>query len=153
MPFFSRRSLNNARPEWVDENDPLFITICHKSRGVRHFDNPEAWSALIASANCLRQRGQWTPIVLLAMPDHLHGIVRIPRGITTVLGEFKRDFSYRVPTSWQKGSFDHRLRSYGHSLEKLDYILANPVRAGFVLEAERWPYVHWWDVRGYKRAI
>ncbi|PAZ03229.1 MAG: hypothetical protein CAK89_02580 [Opitutia bacterium AMD-G3] len=88
---------------------------------------------------------------MLAMPDHLHGIVRIPRGITSVLGEFKRDYSYRVTTLWQKGSFDHRLRTYGHYLEKRDYILANPVRAGFVLAGEQWPYVKWWDVQGFPR--
>ena len=151
MPSFARKSLNNCRPNWVDENDPLFVTICHKARGVRHFDNPEAWSALIASAERLRQNGKWTPILMLAMPDHLHGIVRIPRGITSVLGEFKRDYSYRVTTLWQKGSFDHRLRTYGHYLEKRDYILANPVRAGFVLAGEQWPYVKWWDVQGFPR--
>ena len=106
---------------------------------------------MVASAEHLRQSEKWTPILLLAMPDHVHGIVQIPQAITSVLGEFKRDYSYRRETSWQKGSFDHRLRSFAHYLEKRDYILANPTRAGLVSENSAWPYVQWWDVKGYER--
>ncbi len=153
MPFFSRDSLRNRRPDWVDENDPLFITLCHKRRGIRHFDNPEAWHALIAGAVHARNMGRWRPMLFLAMPDHLHVIAKISRhpDITRTLGEFKRDVSHRLPTQWQKGSFDHRIRSYEHYLEKRDYVLMNPVRAELVLKASEWPFSAWWDTPGYQR--
>ncbi len=92
-------------------------------------------------------------MLLLAMPDHLHVIAKISRNpdITCTLGELKRDYSHRLPTEWQKGGFDHRLRSYEHYLEKRDYILMNPVRAGFVQRPSDWPYSAWWDTKGYER--
>jgi REP element-mobilizing transposase RayT len=153
MPFYSRDSLRNRRPEWVDENDPLFITLCHKRRGIHHFDNPDAWRALLASAKHAKDTDRWHPMLVLAMPDHLHIIAKIRRNpdITRMLGELKRDYSHRLPTEWQKGGFDHRLRSYEHYLEKRDYVLLNPVRAGFILKPADWPYSAWWDTKGYDR--
>ena len=153
MPFYSRDSLRNRRPEWVDECDPIFITLCHKRRGMRHFDNPVAWQALLDASAHAKKAGRWRPMLMLAMPDHLHVIAKISRNpdITRVLGELKRDYSHRLPTEWQKGGFDHRLRSYEHYLEKRDYILMNPVRAGLVSKAADWPYSAWWDTKGYQR--
>ena len=153
MPFYSRDSLRNRRPEWVDENDPLFITLCHKRRGIHHFDNPDAWQALLDACIHAKNVGRWNPMLLLAMPDHLHVIAKISRNpdITHVLGELKRDYSHRLHTEWQKGGFDHRIRSYEHYLEKSDYILMNPIRAGFILKPSEWPYSAWWDTKGYDR--
>jgi REP element-mobilizing transposase RayT len=155
MPFYSRDSLQNQRPDWVDENDPLFITLCHKRRGLHHFDDAEAWQALMAGANHAKNVGRWRPMLFLAMPDHLHVIAKISHqsDITRTLGELKRDISHRLPTQWQKGSFDHRIRSYEHYLEKRDYILMNPVRAGFILKPSEWPYSAWWDTKGYDRPV
>ena len=153
MPFYDRDSLRNRRPDWVDENDPLFITLCHKRRGLHHFNNPKAWCALLASAKHAKYTGRWRPMLFLVMPDHLHVIAKIPRhaDITRTLGELKRDISHRLPTEWQKGSFDHRIRSYEHYLEKRDYVLMNPVRAGLVSKTSDWPYSAWWDTKGYQR--
>ena len=153
MPFYSRDSLRNRRPEWVDENDPLFITLCHKRRGIHHFENPDARRALLASAKHAKDTDRWHPMLVLAMPDHLHIIAKIRRNpyITRMLGELKRDYSHRLPTEWQKGGFDHRLRSYEQYLEKRDYVLLNPVRAGFILKPSEWPYSAWWDTKGYDR--
>ena len=153
MPFYSRDSLQNRRPDWVDENDPLLITLCHKRRGLHHFDNAEAWQALMAGANHAKNVGRWRPMLFLAMPDHLHVIAKISRqfDITRTLGELKRDISHRLPTQWQKGSFDHRIRSYEHYLEKRDYVLMNPVRAGLVSKTSEWPYAAWWKTKGYER--
>ncbi len=151
MPFYSRNSLHNQRPGWVNENNPLFITICHKQRGVRHFDNLDAWHALLAAADHAKKSGRWRPMLFLAMPDHLHIIAKISRNpdITSVLGELKRDISHRFKTEWQKGSFDHRLRSHEHYMEKRDYILMNPVRAGYVRNPGDWQYSNWWESSGY----
>jgi REP element-mobilizing transposase RayT len=155
MPFYSRDSLRNRRPEWVDENDPLFITLCHKRRCLHHFDDAEAWQALMAGANHAKNAGRWRPMLFLAMPDHLHIIAKISRhfDITRTLGELKRDISHRLPTQWQKGGFDHRLRSYEHYLEKRDYVLMNPVRAGLVPKVSEWPFSAWWDTKGYDRPV
>lgn len=41
---------------------------------------------------------------------------------------------------WQRGFFDHVLRSDESYREKWEYVLANPVRAGLVLQVGAWPY-------------
>jgi len=41
---------------------------------------------------------------------------------------------------WQRGFFDHVLRSDESYSEKWNYVRDNPVRAGLVTNAEDWPY-------------
>jgi putative transposase len=41
---------------------------------------------------------------------------------------------------WQRGFFDHVLRSDGSYHQKWEYVLANPVRARLVLQVGAWPY-------------
>ena len=42
---------------------------------------------------------------------------------------------------WQKGYFDHLLRSAESYSEKWDYVRNNPVRAGLVGSWENWPWL------------
>jgi len=42
---------------------------------------------------------------------------------------------------WQRSFFDHRLRHDESETEKFDYIYQNPIRAGLVQAADKWPYV------------
>jgi putative transposase len=52
---------------------------------------------------------------------------------------------------WQKGLWDTRIYSWDSYREKLNYVMANPVRAGLVEESDAWPYqgmihqVGWFD--------
>ena len=41
---------------------------------------------------------------------------------------------------WQKGFFDHVMRSGELYSEKWNYVRDNPVRAGLVAEADAWPF-------------
>ena len=41
---------------------------------------------------------------------------------------------------WQRGFFDHVLRSDESYEQKWDYVRANPARAGFVSAPDAWPY-------------
>jgi REP element-mobilizing transposase RayT len=146
MDYRIRQRLPHVRPSWVDERDTLFITLCHKRRGVTHFIRDPAWRALLHAAEHLRRKGRWTPLLMLAMPDHVHALVRIPMAnqISKVLGSFKRAVSYECKTDWQADGFDHRLRGQSQYLEKRAYILQNPVRAGLVSSSEDWPYQKSW---------
>ena len=95
----------------------------------------------------LEKQGCWTPLVALAMPDHLHAIMRIRQGldIGSLLWRFKRDISFSISTEWQKDGFDHRLRCYSEYLEKRDHVLMNPVRAGLCASPADWPFHKIWD--------
>jgi putative transposase len=79
----------------------------------------------------------------LVMPDHLHLIVAFPEGdmrIQAIVSKWKEWTAKSLRVYWQRGFFEHRLRKDESFRDKADYILANPIRAGFVKEAEDWPY-------------
>ena len=147
MDYRIRQALPHHRPSWASEADPIFITLCHKFRGTHHFDNSRSWSIVLEAMTRLEKQGCWTPLVALAMPDHLHGIMRIRQGmeIGHLLWRFKRDISFSVATEWQKDGFDHRLRCYSEYLEKRQYVLMNPVRGGLCEKPTDWPFHRIWD--------
>lgn len=147
MDYRLRQSLPHHRPSWGSEDDPIFITLCHKHRGAHHFDDTRCWGQILAAAHRLEGQGCWTPLVMMAMPDHLHAIMRIRRGIEIghLLWRFKRDVSFSIATEWQKDDFDHRLRCYSEYLEKRRDVLMNPVRAGLCGRTQDWPFHKVWD--------
>jgi len=46
-----------------------------------------------------------------------------------------------APSHWQKGFFDHVLRSQESAGEKWKYVRENPVRAGLVEYSSEWRYL------------
>jgi REP element-mobilizing transposase RayT len=87
-------------------------------------------------------------MLMLAMPDHVHLIVKIPRatGISMAIRRFKRAASYGSGIHWQAGAFDHRIRSDDSYREKWQYVMANPQRAGLTQHGKDWPFVMTWDL-------
>jgi putative transposase len=82
------------------------------------------------------------------MPNHLHLFVHLPnpndlpfwiKSLKNFLSKALREQSTEPP-HWQKGFFDHLLRSEESSVEKWEYARLNPVRAGLVGDACDWPY-------------
>ncbi|MFZ4482755.1 MAG: REP-associated tyrosine transposase [Chthoniobacterales bacterium] len=84
------------------------------------------------------------------MPDHLHlfvaldetqlGLAAWMKSLKNALSKTLRSFGTPSP-HWQKGFFDHVLRSGESYTQKWDYVRANPVRAGLVTNAADWPYI------------
>jgi len=82
------------------------------------------------------------------MPDHLHFFVCGPdnfelRRWIALLKQFLAKRIVRAPSAdpiWQRGFFDHILRSDESYAQKWNYVRENPVRAGLVSNADYWPY-------------
>jgi putative transposase len=83
------------------------------------------------------------------MPDHLHLLLE---GLTAAadfrnfMRLFKQRSSYRWKQLhgrelWQRSYFDHVLREEEETIAVARYILANPVRAGFVSSPEDYPFL------------
>ena len=141
-----RKWMRHDRPGWVDDEDPVFLTLCGQVRGLNQFAQEGPWELVVRAAERLRSRQRWSPLLLLAMPDHLHLIARIPSrvGIPALVRSFKHDVSYKRDIRWQQGVFDHRIRNDDSYRAKWMYVLHNPVRAGLVQVADEWPYVKIW---------
>lgn len=83
------------------------------------------------------------------MPDHLHLFASFAptapslsswvKSLKNTLSKHWRMIGQSAP-HWQKGFFDHVLRSSSSYAEKWEYVAANPVRAGLVQQADHWPY-------------
>jgi len=82
------------------------------------------------------------------MPDHIHLFVALDQEITLTgwMKSLKNALSkalrnLRIPAPhWQKGFFDHLLRSGDSYSQKWDYVRDNPVRAGLAGTWNEWPF-------------
>ena len=82
------------------------------------------------------------------LPDHIHLFVAGTDdfNLGKWVGTLKRFLGRAIATNksqdpiWQRGFFDHLLRSEESYAQKWDYVRENPVRAQLVEKVEDWPY-------------
>ncbi len=84
------------------------------------------------------------------MPDHFHLFIAIDdqklslshwvKSLKGTLSSVLRGEGNSLPY-WQKGFFDHVLRSSESYSEKWYYVRENPVRGKLVKQWQEWPYV------------
>jgi len=93
--------------------------------------------------------GAWLGSYVL-MPDHLHAFAVIDdrrRNLSSWMKSLKNALSKTlrikgIPSPhWQKGFFDHILRSEESYGEKWSYVRENPVRAGLVKNWHDWLFL------------
>jgi REP element-mobilizing transposase RayT len=139
-----RRHLGHAIPEWVDKTDAWFVTICCKQRGVNSLANDEVAACFHKTIGIHTQAGNLAPIIWVLMPDHLHLIAKWnhARGMRRTIADIKRYLAANMGVEWQKGFFDHRLRSDSELRRKSGYVAMNPVRAGLAASPGEWKFTH-----------
>jgi len=137
-----------SRLEMVFTEAPVyFITACTEKR--RHLLATEGAHEIFRNF-CVNARESGVLVGrYVLMPDHLHLFVCIPPGavglsawmksLKNTLSKHWRESGIEAP-HWQKGFFDHLIRSSESHAEKWKYVRKNPVRAGLVANAEDWPY-------------
>ncbi len=104
-------------------------------------------AAFVASASQGDSRHNIAVGRYVIMPDHVHLVVRGPDDfqLGPWVGMLKQALAEHVALAgtspiWQRGFFDHLLRSNESYAQKWNYVWENPVRAGLVTNAEDWPY-------------
>ena len=127
---------------------PLFFVTCCTYRKRPKLANDAFYNAFIAFAE--RAGSDFNIAVgrYVIMPDHLHFFVAGPNefDLGNWIGTLKRTLLKALPKTdsedpiWQRGFFDHVLRSDESYAQKWEYVRENPVRAGLVSEAREWPY-------------
>jgi len=129
------------------ENPVYFITACTHGR-VKLLACQDTHQAFLTFSNQARCRGALVGRYVL-MPDHLHlfvctttegiGLSDWMKSLKNALSKNWRRHAIAAP-HWQKGFFDHLLRSQESHAEKWKYVRENPVRAGLCHCADDWPY-------------
>ena len=134
-----------------------FVTACTvKRRAI--LTRPEVHRAFLDYANRGEDRGAFIGAYVL-MPDHVHLFaafdpeLRLSEWVKSLKNALSKALrSLHVPAPhWQKGFFDHVLRSGDSYSQKWDYVRDNPVRAGLAGTWNEWPFsgeVHLLEYRG-----
>lgn len=145
----TEQSLQKPRLRRLDRvfvDSPIyFITACSVDR------RPILHCEVVHNAFrsfCLNSplHGVWIGRYVL-MPDHLHLFLSVEeislsnwvKSLKNALSKTLRKLGHEAP-HWQKGFFDHLLRSGESYSQKWDYVRANPVRAGLAVIPEDWPF-------------
>jgi putative transposase len=129
-------------------NDPVFFVTCCTHRRQRWLTDYEIHSTFIEFSE--RAYSDWNIAVgrYVLMPDHLHLFVAGPPEFVLGkwIGTMKRCLEKTMKSDllknqrWQRGFFDHVLRSAESYSQKWDYVRQNPVRAGLVSHPDDWPF-------------
>ena len=123
----------------------LFVTVnAHRRQAV--FANGEAVSCILSS---WRRARNWLVGRYVIMPDHVHffcapGSSPVPdfhRWMAYWKSLVARTFPcvHDLPL-WQRECWDVQMRTVEDYREKWTYVRNNPVRKGFVVDADEWPY-------------
>ena len=126
-----------------------FLTVCTHGRKPL-LTRPEAVEALLREWRAAKDRHGWPIGRYVIMPDHVHlfcaehaaGAIRpLPR----FMNKWKEWTSKAICAEagiaapvWQRGYFDHVLRTAESYGEKWSYVRDNPVRAGLADSWEAW---------------
>ena len=136
------------RLEWVYKGSPIyFVTTCtHQRRAI--LANTMIHRVFVNFSKAAANQGAFVGCYVL-MPDHVHLFVCLAPETTTLSSWMKslknalskelRQVRIAAP-HWQKGFFDHVLRSSESYSEKWQYVANNPVRAGLVRTTEEWAF-------------
>jgi putative transposase len=123
----------------------LFVTVCAKERK-RLLANDMTHNLLRAAWTT---QASWLVGRYVIIPDHIHLFCApadlVPPALEPWVRFWKSHVSknWRDPAQlpiWQRDFWDTQLRRSENYDEKWQYVLENPVRAGFVRCPEEWPY-------------
>jgi putative transposase len=123
-----------------------FVTACTFNRRAI-LANPEIQRTFLEFAGAGENHGAYVGAYVI-MPNHIHLFVALEpdkqlsvwmKSLKNSLSKKLRGLGARSP-HWQKGFFDHVLRSDESYSQKWEYVRDNPVRAGLTKTWEEWPY-------------
>jgi REP-associated tyrosine transposase len=129
------------------ENPIYFVTFCTEKRKAI-LDRPQVHAAFLEFCQQALSENIFVGRYILK-PDHVHLFVKMlppstnlstwMKSVKNFLSKKLNEIGHEAP-HWQKGFFDHILRSGDSYSEKWLYVVENCVRAGFVKSWTDWPY-------------
>ena len=128
-----------------------FITACTQERNPV-LASPKAASILRQEWQAAKDCYGWLVGRYVVMPDHVHFFCAEQAGganrtLSRFMDKWKEWTAKGIvaaaaisPPVWQRGFFDHVMRSEESYAEKWTYVRENPVRAGVASSWEAWPW-------------
>jgi REP element-mobilizing transposase RayT len=127
---------------------PIYFVTANAAKRQAIFATPEFHRAFLDFARLGEDRGAFIGAYVV-MPDHIHLFVALDpaaklaiwvKALKNSLSKALRNLKVPAP-HWQKGFFDHVLRSADSYAQKWEYVRDNPVRAGLTKSWKDWPFL------------
>ena len=136
------------RLDIIFPRNPLYFVTCCTYRRRPYLANDRVHEAFVRFSKHAQNDFGIAVGRYVILPDHLHFFVALPDDIKLGdwVGTLKRILARSLKSSgsgepiWQRGFFDHVLRSRESYSEKWNYVRENPVRAGLVECADDWHF-------------
>jgi putative transposase len=151
--YYWRRDL----PHLENAGRTYYITFVSQHRE----ELPESARTVVLQTITRRHRRDYFLHGTVVMPDHVH-MVSTPferTRLTAMMQQIKSVSSHDIRLVfggsgpiWQREYFDRILRSDEDIRKKVEYIVANPVRAGLVVRPDDYPWIWRWWLEGGRRA-
>jgi putative transposase len=149
--FKDNRLHNLPRLRFVFSSTPLYFITTSTHDRAPLLGTEQAHAILKEEWEAARPRHGWLIGRYMVMPDHVHFFCTPAPGetakpLSTFIMRWKEWTAKRMKASmgcgpfWEKGFFDHLLRSDESYREKCYYVRQNPVAAGLAKDADDWTW-------------
>jgi putative transposase len=139
--YFFTVNLQNRKSSLLTDQIELLRSVVHQTKSESPF-----------------QINAW-----VVLPDHMHCIWTLPRNDKNFPGRWKQIktlFCYRLRKNckgtiyrkiWQRGYWEHTIKSESDFAAHLNYVHINPVKHGHVAKVVDWPYstFHYYVSKGF----
>jgi putative transposase len=146
MSDLERKQIRLPQPYYMGFRS-YFVTICARDRK-KLFTIPGVVESLLAILREQSGRFDFDVHAYCFMPDHCHLLLAgrmaeanlsdLIRGFKGCAAKSLRQFG--IFDAWQRGFYEHILRSGEDCASAMAYIFENPVRAGLAKDNYAWPY-------------
>ena len=140
-----KRPARHALGEFGNRTNLVFVTVC--TRGRKPLLARPDIHALLKS--CWEDTSNWTVGRYVLLPDHLHLFCSPSHPEAVNVRDWIAFWKSRTAAVWprpdekpvwQREAWDRQVRQGESYAEKWHYVRNNPVRAGWVDDANDWPY-------------
>ncbi len=114
----------------------------------RVFIDDASVECAVDAFRCSDREHRSRTLAWVVMPDHVHWLMQLQNGnISRCMAAFKSRSAralnlHRASQGalWQRGFYDHCIRSDESLLKQANYLIENPVRAGLTTKVGEYPY-------------
>jgi putative transposase len=143
------RPARNARPANIVSGARTFFATTKTSQGHPLLQSQRNATLMVDVLRAYVAAGKFRLHDFVVMPNHLHLLLTVGPDMTIekAMQFIKGGFSYRLKKEcgflgevWQRGFSEVRIESRESLLQHQQYIAANPLKAGLVDSAEKFPF-------------
>ena len=145
--FSDLKITKRKRPHWIKEGSVYFVTFRTLMGGMSEDERQIVLTHILEGHAVF-----YLLIVAVVMMDHVHlvfrpyddySLSRVMKGIKGVSSRLINDARKTRGAFWKDESYDRIIRNDKELIQKIQYVLCNPVRAGIVEEPFDYEFLYY----------